>query len=395
MAQQLTLVGDSYVDSNGAAHGTLGSITIGGANHAQGLLQFDTSTLPAGTTSALISKAVLFLYIDTVGAIGNITVNEATTPWIESTVTVAPGVGAPANISGGIANVATGTYPGFLAIDVTQAVQNWLSGTNNYGLIISSGPSPNSIILIDSKESTTTSHAASLMVSFQAQGPAGATGATGPTGVNGPSGAVGATGAAGPTGSAGPTGAVGGAGPTGPAGGVGPTGAAGATGANGPTGAASMVPGPTGATGAATLTINLICANTCTQYGLQALVPVGNGALNQVAMTNDSTTTSSLIIGIAGPPGVTYNGFSVTSYTIYGAGQTVPVAIGSLAGCQFDTQVVPGDYIVNSPYNNGFCSSAGPTRPTSQQIIGVAMSANGPSSFGQPFAQTIMLFGGN
>ena len=66
MAQQLTLVGDSYVDSTGAARGTLGSITIGGGNHAQGLLQFDTSTLPAGTTAALVGKAVLFIYIDTV-----------------------------------------------------------------------------------------------------------------------------------------------------------------------------------------------------------------------------------------------------------------------------------------------------------------------------------------
>src|SRR5580698_3133579 len=142
MGQQLTLVGDSYVDSTGAAHGTLGSITVGGANHAQGLLQFDTSTLPPGTMASQVNKAVLFLYIDTVGATGNITVNEATTAWTESTVTVAPGVGSPANLSGGVANVATGTYPGYLAIDVTQAVQDWLGGMN-HGLIITTGPTPN------------------------------------------------------------------------------------------------------------------------------------------------------------------------------------------------------------------------------------------------------------
>lgn len=175
--------------------------------------------------------------------------NEATTAWTESTVTVAPGTGSPANVSGGIVNVATGTYPGFLAIDVTQAVQDWLSNTTpNHGLIISSGPTPNAIILLDSKESTTTSHPASLMVSLQSQG---AMGATGPTGVNGAAGSTGATGPAGPngstgvtgpagasgsTGATGPAGSNGSAGATGPAGGVGAAGATGATGPAGPTG---------------------------------------------------------------------------------------------------------------------------------------------------------------
>ena len=242
MAQQLTLLGDTYVDGTGAAHGTSGSITIGGGNHAQGLLQFDTSTLPAGTMASQVGKAVLFIYIDTVGAIGNITVNAATTPWTESTVTVAPGVGSPANAGGGIANVATGTYPGFLAIDVTLAVQSWLSGAN-YGLIISSGPSPNAIILVDSKESTTTSHPASLMVSLQSQGVGGATGPAGPAG---PSGATGATGVAGPNGSTGATGVAGPNGSTGPTGATGPNGTNGSTGATGPAGAA----GPSGSTGA-------------------------------------------------------------------------------------------------------------------------------------------------
>jgi hypothetical protein len=240
MAQQLTLLGDSYTDSTAATHGTLGTIIIGGVHGAQGLLQFDTSTLPTGTTAAQVNRAILFLYIDTVGAVGNITVNEATTPWSEATVTAAPGVGSPVNGGGGIAAVANGVYPGFLAIDVTQAVHDWLNGINNYGLIITSGPTSNASIILDSKESTTTSHSASLMVSLQTQGATGATGATGPVGAVGATGATGSIGVQGP---AGPTGATGALGPKGDTGATGPAGPAGATGATGV--------GLTGATGPA------------------------------------------------------------------------------------------------------------------------------------------------
>jgi hypothetical protein len=60
MAQQLTLLGDSDRDTTGAVHELLASITVGGPKSAQGLLQ----------TGAQVSKAVLFLYIDTVGVAG-------------------------------------------------------------------------------------------------------------------------------------------------------------------------------------------------------------------------------------------------------------------------------------------------------------------------------------
>jgi hypothetical protein len=130
-------------------------------------------------------------------------------------------------------------------------------------------------VAFDSKESTSTSHPATLSILLSSSGPAGPTGATGATGatgvgVAGPTGATGATGVgvAGPTGATGatgagvpgPTGAVGATGATGvgvagPTGAVGATGAtgvgvAGPTGAVGATGAAGVgVAGPTGATG--------------------------------------------------------------------------------------------------------------------------------------------------
>jgi hypothetical protein len=216
-AQQLTLTGDTYVD-NTVNHGSLPNVTIGGIHGAQGLLHFDLSTLPVGTTASQVNKATLFVYVNTVGAAGNITVNEATTSWSESTVTTAPGIGAPANGSGGIVAIATGIYPGFVAIDVTSAVEDWLNGTNNYGLVFTSGPTTDAQINLDSKESTTTSHPAVLMVTLQNAGPTGATGATGavgPSGPAGPAGPAGATGSAGAPGSQGPQGATGASGANG------------------------------------------------------------------------------------------------------------------------------------------------------------------------------------
>lgn len=161
-AQQLTLLGDTYVDSIGANHGTSSSMIVGGGNGAQALLQFDIGTLPTGTTAANVAKAVLFVYVNTVGSTGNITVNEAASAWTERTVTTAPSVGS----SVAATSVANDTYPGFLAIDVTAAVQDWLNGVSNFGLIISTGPLPNAVVLLDTKESTSTSHPASLMVSL-------------------------------------------------------------------------------------------------------------------------------------------------------------------------------------------------------------------------------------
>ncbi len=378
LAQPLNLVGDTYTDAS-VNHGSLAGITIGGIHGAQGLLKFDLGTLPPGTTAAQVSGAFLFVYVTTVGSTGNLTVNEATTPWVESTVVAAPGVGAPANVSGGVAAIAPGIYPGFLAIDVTQAVKDWLSGTTNNGLILTTGPTPNAQIVIDSKESTTTSHPATLTVTLASTGGGG--GATGPTG---PTGATGATGA----GTAGATGATGAQGFTGPSGATGAAGA-GLTGPTGPTGA-------TGPSASGPVIVNLVCASLCTQYAPQIQVAQGNSSngtnlVSQVTDAPSSVTTG--IIGIAGPPGpVIFNhGFGPNGIT-YVAGQTVPVIVNGMVSCQFDNQVVGGDYVAPSTFNSGFCHSVGPTLPVSGQILGLALSANGPGSFGQPFAQSI-LFG--
>ncbi len=333
LAQPLTLVGDTYTDAS-VNHGSLAGITIGGIHGAQGLLKFDLGTLPAGTTADQVSGAFLFVYVTTVGSTGNITVNEAASPWLESTVVNAPSVGAPANLSGGVVAIVSGIYPGFLAIDVTQAVKDWLNGTTNNGLILTTGPTPNAQIVIDSKESTTTSHPATLTVALAsasggATGPTGPTGATGATGI-GTAGATGATGATG-VGTAGATGATGATG-IGTAGATGATGAtgvgtAGATGATGATGIGTA--GATGATGATGVgTAGATGATGATGVGTAgatghtgATGATGGNGVNG-ATGGNGTNGMNGATGPTGPAGSAGTGAAPTSIPIYFGGQS-------------------------------------------------------------------------
>jgi hypothetical protein len=252
-AQTSPLVGDGFIQpGSGTNFGGTPTVNVGGVNGFQGLLQFDLTTLPPGTTAASVSSAYLKLYVNKIGAAGAITVNVATNPWSEGTVTGLSGVGVGAFVAGPISvNVANA----FILIPVTAQVQAWLTGAPNNGLILSATPSTTSVFF-DSKESSSTSHQAALEINLigpqGAAGAPGANGAAGPAGASGPTGPVGVAGDTGPTGPSGPTGASGPSGPTGPVGATGPSGAKGATGATGVAGAAgpSGPIGPQGAQGA-------------------------------------------------------------------------------------------------------------------------------------------------
>lgn len=141
-------------------------------------------------------------------------------------------------------------------------------------------------------------------LSWNQQGPAGATGLAGPTGPRGATGASGTAGATGPAGPIGPKGATGATGPTGPkgrTGATGPTGATGATGATGPAGPVNVLyksqPGPVTASGIGSvpvvnmtlpagkwlLTATVTADNTSSTVDAEAdcgLLPLGPGAVN-------------------------------------------------------------------------------------------------------------------
>lgn len=242
-------------------YGATTGLNIGSGNYA--LIQFDLSRFAGlGLTASSIQKATLTFFVDTVKPGGAVDISLAGQSWSESTVTYSNfNLGlVPAPFLSAVPITTTNQY---VSVDVTTQAQQWLTGAlaNNGILVSASTSAPSTNIVLDSKESTVTSHAAVLSIILTElgnTGPIGATGFTGPTGPTGPTGATGPTdnagaaGAAGDTGVTGPTGPVGATGPTGPtgaAGAIGPTGFSGAVGPNGPTGSAG-VQGPTGATGA-------------------------------------------------------------------------------------------------------------------------------------------------
>jgi hypothetical protein len=102
------------------------------------------------------------------------------------------------------------TKTGFVVLDITRLVQNWVDGkSSNNGISLVANPANPGFISFDSKESFLTSHSAELdvaLVSAGAQGPQGPAGPQGVQGPPGPAGPAGAQGAAGPTGPQGPAG---------------------------------------------------------------------------------------------------------------------------------------------------------------------------------------------
>jgi hypothetical protein len=237
---ELTLVADVHANS---ARPTVNSGAISNLNIGAGytsLLQFDLAALPAGTTSAQISRATLRLYCNRVDATGSVRLQSINSPWGEYSVTYAT---LPVISPSALASVAVSQAGIYLSIDVTALVQGWLTNpASNNGIALTSA---DAVAQFDSKENDLTGHAPQLEVVLVSQGPAGPkgdTGATGPQGPEGPAGPMGlqgqpgVQGATGPAGPQGPQGVPGGQGPQGPMGPMGPTGPEGPRGPAGPVG---------------------------------------------------------------------------------------------------------------------------------------------------------------
>ena len=232
-AAQVALIGDASVSAARPStnFGALSNLYVGSGSSA--FLQFDLSTLPAGTTAVQIAHATLTLFVNRVNATGPVALSPVTSAWSESSVTssTAPSVGATSNSF--LASVA-GQY---VTLDVTALVQGWVTTpATNLGLALTSNSAN---LILDSKENDETGHAASLDITITSAG------ATGPQGVAGPAGLQGVAGLNGPPGVPGLAGIPGPIGLQGIPGTVGP---AGLTGAPGPTGVA----GPAGTIGIVT-----------------------------------------------------------------------------------------------------------------------------------------------
>jgi len=130
-------------------------------------IQFNLGSIPATYTSADITKATLKLYVNTVSTAGSFNVDYVNGTWAESTITssLAPALGTTIAAS---VPITTADKNQFILIDVTAAVQAWLSGTSNDGIALVANGTFNATF--DSKESTSTSHAPELDVVFAGGG---------------------------------------------------------------------------------------------------------------------------------------------------------------------------------------------------------------------------------
>src|SRR5271156_6708871 len=97
-AVEATLVADAHVNSArpGANSGAISNLNVGGGYTA--LLQFDLSTLPAGTTAGQVSRATLRLYCNRMDTAGSVSVQPVSAAWGEYSVTYGtlPGLGSAA-----------------------------------------------------------------------------------------------------------------------------------------------------------------------------------------------------------------------------------------------------------------------------------------------------------
>jgi hypothetical protein len=132
------------------------------------------SSIPSGYTSGDITKATLKLYVNAVTKAGSFNVDYVNGAWSESAIDAsnAPALGTTIAAS---VPLTTADKNQYILVDVTTAVQAWLSGTVNDGIALVANSPLNASF--DSKESTTTSHSAELDIVF-AGGGGGITGIT-------------------------------------------------------------------------------------------------------------------------------------------------------------------------------------------------------------------------
>ena len=177
---------DTFVSSGTPRTNYGSSIILVVQPGANSYLQFNLGTLPPGS---LVSKATLRLFVDAVSKNGSFDVYQLNSGWSESSLTFntpPPALGASAT-GGNPISVSNTTVNQFLLIDITQLVQNWVSGkvqNNGVALALTSGSSGS--FSFDSKESLLTGNGPELEIVLN--GPPGPQGVQGPQGDPGPQG---------------------------------------------------------------------------------------------------------------------------------------------------------------------------------------------------------------
>jgi len=170
---QLTPSGDAYTSTATPTKNFGTATTLGVESSETTYIQFNLSSIPSGYTSADITKATLKLFVDGVTKAGNFNVDYVNGTWTESTIDAsnAPALGTTIAASVPLTAADKNQY---ILVDVTAAVQAWLSGTPNDAIaLVANSPLD---ATFDSKEATKTSHTAELDIVFAAGSGSGITG---------------------------------------------------------------------------------------------------------------------------------------------------------------------------------------------------------------------------
>jgi len=159
---QITPSADAFTNTSdpNTKYGANALLDVNGATEVT-YIQFNLGSIPA---TASVSQATLKLYVNAVSTAGNFNVNYVNGTWVENTIDAsdAPPVGA--TIASNVAITAKDKNQ-YILINVTPAVQAWLSGseTNNGIALVANG---SFAVSFDSKENATTSHPAELDIAF-------------------------------------------------------------------------------------------------------------------------------------------------------------------------------------------------------------------------------------
>ena len=127
-------------------------------------IQFNLASIPSGSS---VSQATLKLYANAVTKAGSFNVDYVNGTWSENTITsnMAPALG---NAIASNVSLTAADKNQYILIDITAALQAWLSGTANDGIALVANGNFNATF--DSKENTTTSHPAELDIVFAGGG---------------------------------------------------------------------------------------------------------------------------------------------------------------------------------------------------------------------------------
>jgi TGF-beta propeptide len=158
---QITPSQDAYTNSAAPTtnYGAKTLLDVDGATQIT-YIQFNLSSIPA---DASVSQATLKLYVNAVSTAGSFNVDYVNGTWSEGAITydMAPALGAAiaSNVS-----ITTADKNQYILINITPAVQTWLSGAGNDGIALVANNSFN--VSFDSKENTKTSHPPELDIAY-------------------------------------------------------------------------------------------------------------------------------------------------------------------------------------------------------------------------------------